>query len=171
MQWIQYERCPHPKVLLLESPYPSVRYSATFYPIWQTLSFETKRGGRYGGGHNFDQLRQYKDVKDEVKHIVTVVESPTGIQVEGPVDRSRGPYVFDICEVWMWSSFKPFERHKEYFTTDSTVKLHSAVDNAVANARGHQPNAFLCVALVSSDLCFISPYWNEIPPTNSTKCI
>ena len=69
-----------------------------------------------------------------------------------------GPiYVFDICEVWMWSSFKPFERHKEYFTTDITVKLHPAVDNAVANARGHQPNAFLCVALVSSDLCFINP--------------
>ena len=46
------------------------------------------------------RLKRPKDVKDdEVKHIVTVVESPTGIQVEGPVDRSRGPYVFDICEV------------------------------------------------------------------------
>ena len=49
------------------------------------------------------RLKRPKDVKDEVKHIVTVVESPTGTQVEGPVDRSRGPNVFDIyihiCEV------------------------------------------------------------------------
>ena len=74
---------PSPRITL------SVRCSATFYPIGQTPSFETERGGRYGGGHNFDQLRQYKDVKDEVKHIVTVVETPTGVQVEGPVDGSR----------------------------------------------------------------------------------
>ena len=54
---------PSPRITL------SVRCSATFYPIGQTPSFETERGGRYGGGHNFGQLRQYKDVKDEVKLI------------------------------------------------------------------------------------------------------